>query len=252
MVHAATLARVYLLAVLPCLETLSELDPRTQAIAGAWNGDIRLSVAARGPHCTVGIRGGRVAVFDRALAGPDVALFFPHPLFLNNLFKGKHLVVALPWKGLTRVKGLLVFSRLASRMQAVLEGRAGSPQLRAGLTIGLLARSLAVAATWDPLFKQDASRLEGVAEFSIRGGPGAHVHFQGGKATAYPGHAPSADFILEFANSEVFLDVADDKVDVMARACLGDVSLKGDLHMGQVLSRGLDVVGRYLLQETHS
>ncbi|HOJ13765.1 MAG TPA: hypothetical protein PLT69_04655, partial [Deltaproteobacteria bacterium] len=66
------------------------------------------------------------------------------------------------------------------------------------------------------------------------------------------GHAPSADFILEFANSEVFLDVADDKVDVMARACLGDVSLKGDLHMGQVLSRGLDVVGRYLLQETHS
>jgi hypothetical protein len=36
-------------------------------------------------------------------------------------------------------------------------------------------------------------------------------------------------------------------VDVLAKACLGEISLQGDLHMGQILNVALDKIGEYLL-----
>lgn len=250
MVNEAVLSRIYLEAVLPCLEPLTSGDPQASRIAGQWSGSIRFSVAVSGPRCTVELGGSRAKVTPSALPGPDVALFFPHVTMLNNLFRGRGLQVALPWKGITRIKGLLTFSKLAGRMQQVLESRdAETVELRAGLMTGLMSRAIAVLAVHDPAYRDTAAHLNGVTEFRIRNGPASHVEFRGGTARASAGTSSSPDFILEFADSPLFLDVADDKVDVLARACLGDISLRGDLHMGQVVNIALDRIGEYLLQE---
>ncbi len=250
MVNEKVLSRVYLEAVLPCLEALTRRDDQASQIASRWNGSIRFSVGISGPRSTVELRNARAKVSPRALPGPDVALFFPHETLLNNLFRGKGFQIALPWKGLTRIKGLLTFSKLAERMQAVLESRDGTTlELRAELMLGLMSRAIAVLAQHDPEYATKAARLHGITEFRIMTGLASHVDFSGRAAKAYAGRASSPDFMLEFADSPLFLDVADDKADVMALACLGRISLKGDLHMGQVVNIALDKIGEYLLQE---
>jgi len=248
MVNEAVLSRVYLEAVLPCLEVLTLRDTKASGIAALWNGSIRFCVGLSGPRCTVELRGSGAAVTPAALPNPDVGLFFPHVRMLNNLFRGKELQIALPWKGITRIKGLLTFSKLAERMQAVLESTGRETlELRAELMLGLMSRAIAVLARHDPEYKAQASHLHGVTEFRIRNGPTSHVDFSGRAAKASVGPAPSPDFILEFDDSPLFLDVADDKVDVLAEACLGRISLKGDLHMGQIVNIALDKIGEYLL-----
>lgn len=248
MVDEKVLSRVYLEAVLPCLEVLTQRDAQASQIAARWNGSIRFCVGLSGPRSTVVLRNARATVTPSPLPGPDVALFFPHVRMLNNLFRGTGLQLALPWKGLTKIKGLLTFSKLAERMQAVLESTDGSTlELRAELTLGLMSRAIAVLAGHDPEYRLKAAHLHGVTEFCIRNGPASHVDFSGGAARAHLGKASSPDFILEFADSPLFLAVADDKVDVLAEACLGRISLKGDLHMGQVINTALDKIGEYLL-----
>ena len=248
MVDEKVLSRVYLEAVLPCLEVLTQRDTQASLIAAKWNGSIRFSVGISGPRSTVELRNARARVSPSPLPGPDVALFFPHETMLNNLFRGKGLQIALPWKGITRIKGLLTFSKLAERMQAVLESTdSGTLELRAELMLGLMSRAIAVLAQHDPEYKPKAAHLHGITEFKIRNGLASHVDFSRGTAKAYAGRASSPDFMLEFADSPLFLDVADDKVDVLAKACLGQISLKGDLHMGQVVNIALDKIGEYLL-----
>ncbi|MCU0577303.1 MAG: hypothetical protein MUD15_10835 [Desulfobacterota bacterium] len=248
MVNEAVLSRVYLEAVLPCLELLTLRDTRASQLAARWNGSIRFCVGLSGPRCTVELRDSRATVTPAPLPRPDVGLFFPHEIMLNNLFRGKGLQIALPWKGLTKIKGLLTFSKLAERMQEVLESKDRETlELRAELMLGLMSRAIAVLARHDPDYKVQASHLHGVTEFRIRTGSASHVDFSGGTTKASVGRASSPDFILEFADSPLFLDVADDKVDVLAKACLGEISLKGDLHMGQIVNIALDKIGEYLL-----
>lgn len=249
MSHESVLAHLYLEAVLPCLEALTEQDDTARALACRWNGRIRLSTGMRGPACTIELKGGRAQVTPSRLRRPDIALFFPGPSVLNNLFRGTGLRVALPWRGITKIRGLLAFSRLADRLQEVLDGHTAHTDLRAELTLGLMTRALAVIAGMDPGFREHAAKLRGVAEFSVSDAFAAHVDFSGPAPRAYPGRAASPDFILGFRDSPLFLAVAEDRVDVVAKACLGEITLKGDLHMGQVITVALDRIGRYLQQE---
>lgn len=247
MVDEKVLSRVYLEAVLPCLEALTERDAQASQIAAGWNGSIRFCVGLSGPRSTVELRDARARVTLSPFPGPDIALFFPHVTMLNNLFRGKGLRIALPWKGITKIRGLLTFSKLAERMQAVLESTDSQTlELRAELTLGLMARAIAVLAGHDPEYRPKANRLHGVTEFRIKNGLASHVDFSGAGARAHPGRASSPDFILEFHDSPLFLAVADDKVDVLAEACLGRISLRGDLHMGQIVNIALDKIGEYL------
>ncbi|MCK7512706.1 MAG: hypothetical protein MZV70_57525 [Desulfobacterales bacterium] len=182
------------------------------------------------------------------LPRPDVGLFFPHEIMLNNLFRGKGLQIALPWKGLTKIKGLLTFSKLAERMQEVLESKDRETlELRAELMLGLMSRAIAVLARHDPEYKVKASHLHGVTEFRIRTGSASHVDFSGGTTKAYVGRASSPDFILEFADSPCSSMWPTTRWMSWPRACLGEISLKGDLHMGQIVNIALDKIGEYLL-----
>ncbi len=247
MVDERVLSRVFLEAVLPCLDVLTQKDAQASQIARQWNGSIRFCVGLSGHRCTIALRNSRATVTPAALPKPDVGLFFPTDTMLNNLFRGKGLQIALPWKGLTRIRGLLTFSKLAGRMQEILEGRDGTGDLRAELMLGLMARAMAVLAQRDPEFSVPAAKLHGIAEFRIRGVQSAHVDFSGKAPRAILGNAQAPDFVIEFANSALFLDVSQDRVDVLAKACMGEISLLGDLHMGQTINIGLDRIGEYLL-----
>ncbi len=248
MVNESVLSHIFLEAVLPCLEVLTNKDPQASQIASRFSGSIRFISGIGGPCCTVDIRSSRAVVTPKALPRPDIALFFPSALMLNNLFRGKGLTIPLPYKGLLKMKGLMVFSKVAERMQEVLDGKdAGAVELRAELTLGLMTRAVAVLANHDPVYKPMAARLHGSAEFRIRNSYASYVDFSGTEARAFAGGAKAPDFILEFADSPLFLAVSEDKVDVLAKACLGEISLKGDLHMGQILNVALDKIGEYLL-----
>jgi hypothetical protein len=88
--------------------------------------------------------------------------------------------------------------------------------------------------------------MKGVVEIAIKNLDSAHVDFSGKEVISTGGTSPSPDFILEFSTSDVFLGVVDDTVDVMAAACLGDIVLRGNLHMGQSVNILFDKIGQYL------
>jgi hypothetical protein len=94
--------------------------------------------------------------------------------------------------------------------------------------------------------RMHALQLQGSAEIAIRDLDAVHVDFTGENASYHSGNAQDPEFILTFSSSDVFLGVTSDTIDVMAAVCLEDMSLKGNLHMGQTIDIFLDKIGRYL------
>jgi hypothetical protein len=245
MLDDMVLAKIYLAGVLPALEPLTAGNAEASLIAGQWSGTIRFAAGLGGPRSDVIFREGRIKVVPEGKGRCDIFLFFPTLAMANALFAGKGFSLPLPLKGLTRIKGLMVFSRLAKHMEQVLDGRAGPENLRSRMTLGIMGRSMAVIAANDPEMAPLAKKLHGIAEFRIREGQAVHVDFSGStRFVAGPSGAP--DFLLEFASDGLFLKVAEDKVDVLAEACLLNIALKGDLHMGQIVNTLLDRIALYL------
>lgn len=245
MLDDKVLARIYLGGVLPALESLTGGNAEASLIAGQWNGIIRFVAGPGGPWSDVVFREGRIKVVPEGKSRCDIFLFFPTVRMANALFAGKGFSLPLPLKGLTRIRGLMVFSRLAKHMENVLDGKTGPESLRAKMTLGIMGRSMAIIAANDPEAAPLAKHLHGIAEFRIREGQAVHVDFHGiPHFVAGPSGAP--DFLLEFASDGLLLKVAEDKVDVLAEACLLNIALKGDLHMGQIVNSLLDRIALYL------
>ena len=152
----------------------------------------------------------------------------------------------MPLKGLTKAKGLIVFMKLAKRMEAVLKGENPPKALKAKLLVNTLGRTIAVIAAYEPESMAAARSIRGVTELRIKNGPAVNITFAGESVTARGGNAPDPDLIMEFGTQDLFLDLAEDKVDVFAAICLEDMLLQGDLHMGDVVNTFLDKVSVYL------
>ncbi|MCK7512629.1 MAG: hypothetical protein MZV70_57050 [Desulfobacterales bacterium] len=182
---------------------------------------------------------------------PDIGLFFPERPHAQQPLQGQraHHPPALqgPFQD-ERAPGVLEASpsgcrrSLTGKMQSAVELRA-ELMTRAHVQGHCCAREPrpGIQSAW-------LRQLHGAAEFRIKNGFASHVDFSGTDRQAHPPAGPSSpDFILEFADSPLFLAVSEDKVDVLAKACLGEISLRGDLHMGQILNIALDKIGEYLL-----
>ncbi len=240
------LARIHLNAVLSNLEILAREDAEASSIAGTWNGGILLAVGLQGPKVTLEMREGAVRVTPGRTGNPGIVLFFPAARMLNNLFTGAGRGFPVPVKGLFRIKGLKAVAGLAKRMEAVLKGADAPRKLKARLLLNTVGRTVAVLAAWEPESRKAASGLRGVAELRIKDSEAVHILFAGQSAAAASGRAPDPDLIMEFSSEDVFLDLAQDKMDVLAAICLEDIRIQGDLHMGDVVNRLLDRVGVYL------
>jgi hypothetical protein len=246
MLDQKVLSRIYLDGVLPAMEVLTAEDPTASSLAGQWNGRIRFAVGFTGPRCDVLFENARVKVEPGAKRPCDIYLFFPNTAMVNALFSSKGISIPIPLKGFTRLRGMLIFSRLANHMEKVLGGNKANENLRAQLTLGILARSMAIIAGSDPEMRPLTKKLHGKAEFRIRDGHAVHVDFTGHEPRSILEPSGSPDFLLEFATDDLFLRVSEDKVDVLAEACLLNIGLKGDLHMGQTINVLLDRISLYL------
>lgn len=246
MIYEQVLAKVYLGAVLPVLEVLSEEDPAASSHAGQWTGRIRFRVGFTGPRCDVVFKDSRVKIEPGARGRPDILLFFPTAAMLNALFSGRGPGIPIPLKGFTRLKGLLVFSRLAKHMETVLNTGAAPGKLRARLTLDILARAMAIISRDDPGMRPLAKKIHGTAQFRIKDGHAVYVDFTRDEPEGVTGAHPSPDLLLQFATDDLFLKVSQDKVDVMAQACLLNIVFQGDLHLGQVVNIFLDRLSEYL------
>ncbi len=247
MLDQVVLARLHLEAVLPNLEIMATDDELSRPIAGKWNGSILFKAGLQGPSSTLTFSNSKVTLKPGRPLRPDVTLFFPTEKLMNNMFTGSGVGFPLVLKGFTKLKGLITFMKLAKRMEKVMKGPNPPMSLKAKLTINTIPRGLAILLNYDKAMEEQRSHMpEGVAEFRIKDGFAAHVVYKNGHAHADAGHAKDPDFIMEFSSDKTALDVADDKVDVMASICLGDISMKGNLHMGDVLNGYLDRLSLYL------
>jgi len=240
------LARIHLDAILSNFEILAQEDPVADAIARGWNGSILFMVGISGPRATLEIVTTRVKIMQGKVGEPDIILFFPTAKLLNNMFTGTGVGFPVPLKGLLKAKGLIVFMKLAKRMEAVLKGDNPPKELKSRLLVNTIGRTIATIAQYEPESKAAAQSIRGVTELRIRNGAAVNITFTGDSVTARSGNAPDPDLIMEFGTQDLFLDLAEDKVDVFAAICLEDMLLQGDLHMGDVVNTFLDKVGVYL------
>ncbi|MGC9325651.1 MAG: SCP2 sterol-binding domain-containing protein [Desulfomonilia bacterium] len=240
-----TRARMYLGAVLPALEILSHHDPAASSLAAQWNGSILFRIGLQGPRTTLTFHQGTVEVFPSQMPGADIILFFPTYAMLTRLFTGKPSIPVL-CKGLSKFRGLRMFTRLARHLEQSLAGHGSDVVTRSIMMLTIVARAIAILAEHEGESRQLSTHLSGVAEFRITNTAAINIDFCAGKPIVRTGHASLPDFLLEFTSPELFLEVAEDRVDVMAQACLERIHLKGDLHMGQTISVFLDKVSHYL------
>lgn len=240
------LARIHLDAILSNFEILAKDDKNSATIAAGWNGSILFIAGPGGPKTTLDIRNAGITVSSGKVGNPDIVLFFPTKKLLNNMFTGTGVGFPVPLKGILKAKGLMVFMKLAKRMEEILKGANPPKALKTKLLLNTIGKTIAAIANHDPESQAAAKTIKGVTEMSIRNGYAVNITFTGTTAFARTGKAPDPDLIMEFATEDLFLDLADDKVDVYAAICMEDMALKGDLHMGDVVNTFLDKVGVYL------
>ena len=246
MVDEKVLARVYLHAVLPCLEIITSNNHAAQKIAGRFNGTIVLMVGFSGPRATLIFKDSVLTFVPWKIPRPDITLFFLNEKMVNRVFSGHAPGFVLPIKGITKINGFLTLIRLLKLMEDILQKDGGNNELKVCSMLHIMARAMAVVAVHEKESRTHAQHLQGSAEMAIRDLDAVHVDFTGETASFHPGNAQDPEFILTFSSSEVFLGVTSDTIDVMAAVCLEDMTLKGNLHMGQTIDIFLDKIGRYL------
>ncbi len=244
MLNESVLARINLDAVLSNLEIMAQEDPQTKELAKKWNGTITFKVGLNGPVTTLEIKGGNIRVFSGSASG--IVLFFPCNCLLNNMFSGEGVGFPIPVKGFTKMAGLLNFIKLAERMEEILKGDNPPVELKAKLLLNTVAKTMAIIANYDPSMAAEAAALHGVAQLSVRDGYAVNVTFTGSNAIAANSAAKDFDLLMEFKDSQFFIDLADDKVDTFAAMCLRDLVTEGDLHMADIVNVFLDKIGTYL------
>ncbi len=243
------LAHVFLDAVFTNFEILAQDDPESAALIAGKNVNILFIAGIGGPKATISICDSAIKVTPGKAGDPDIIMFFPFKKWMNNMLSKKGfgipIPLILPWK-LHKASGLLTFIKLGDRLDKILQGPNPPKKLKAKLLLNTIAKTIAAICNHEPESKESANTLHGVAELSIENGPAANILFTGGTTTGRNGRAEEADLIMGFKNEDIFLNLADDKVDVFAAICLGDMILEGDLHMGDVVNTYLDKVGTYL------
>jgi putative sterol carrier protein len=246
MLDNKVLARIFLHAVLPCLEIITRADNKAQSIAGNFTGSISFITGFSGPRATLTFDDACLTFLPWKINKPDIVLFFANEKILNKAFSGAGVAFPLPVKGITRIRGILALMKLLKYMEDILQKREGNKDLKARSTLQIMARAMEIMANHERESQELAQHMKGVVEIAIKNLDCTQINFSGKKVISTGGISTSPDFILEFSTSDVFLGVVDDTVDVMAAACLGEIALKGNLHMGQNVNILFDKIGQYL------
>jgi len=243
------LAHVFLDAVFTNFEILAQDDPEAAALIAGKNFSIMFAAGIGGPKATITVSNSQIKVTPGKVGNPDITMFFPIKKWMTNMLSKKGFGIPIPiiapWK-LHKAAGLITFMKLGDRLDKILQGPNPPKKLKAKLLLNTIAKTIAAICNNEPESMASASTLNGVAELSIINGYAVNILFTGSSVIGRNGKPEDADLIMGFVNEDIFLNLADDKVDIMAAICLGDMILSGDLHMGDIVNTYLDKVGVYL------
>ncbi len=245
--NPAVLSRLYLDAVLPCLEDLAAQDPNARAIMGNTRASIALSILG-GPKAVVSFDRGRIACSATSNDMPSLNLLFYTQGHLNAFFAGAKWALPLPIWGGWRIDLMIRFAKLAARLEAVLNGHAevlATPEgRRLYARLSLIAAGLGLA----PLAQGDAEAIRtlrtlppGLAAFRIEGEPNSTVWFDYGAnqhASGWSTPPRRPDVSIVFGSLGLAYAAMRDEADTMAAIGAGEMTIEGLIP----LADGLNVV----------
>lgn len=257
--NAAVRANLYLSAVLPCLTDLTEQDPTSRDLLGDSQAAIVLRVCG-GPAVSVYLSRGRAVWANGPAHAPSVILLFLSDRHLNAFFSGKKWAVPVLLWGGWRLAALARFSKLAARLEAVLNGDSHILAIPEGrrlhTRLSLIAAGLGLRALAQG---DDAARRAlravpcGLAAFTIEGEERATVWFDHGSAddAAGWGEPPRRpDVRIAFANIDVAYGALRDEIDSMAAVGGGQIKVEGLVPLADGLNFVMERLRSYLQPPT--
>jgi len=251
--NPSVLSRLYLGAVLPCLTDLAEHDERARDILGTSQGAIEFRVL-QGPSATLRLAGGRVACEEGRGRYPSVILLFFGDDHLNAFFSGKKWAVPLPVWGGWRVNLLARFSKLAHRLEAVLDGAPDVIDSAAGRRLHARLSLVVAGLALRPLAEGDAAAREvlralppGLASFTIGGEAHATIWFEHGSNRVGWSEPPRLpDVRIVFEDARTAYAALREEIDTMAAVGSGKIRVDGLVPLADGLNVVMERLRAYL------
>ncbi len=249
------MSRLYLGAVLPCLTALAAHDPPAREIIG----DVRASIVMRilnGPAATIHFRGGELAWQDGPARGGSVVLLFLGNRHLNAFFSGNKWAAPLPLWGGWRLNLLTRFSRVAARLEAVMDGYpevladAAGRRLHARLSLiaaGLGLHALASGDRWARAALRQVPH--GLASFTIEGEHNATVWFDHGSVDCAAGWGEPPrrpDVSILFVDANTAYGALREEIDTLAAVGALRIKVEGLVPLADGLNFVMERLGVYL------
>ena len=249
------MSRLYLHAVMPCLEALAANDPAARDIIGSTAAAIVFRISG-GPAITIRLGNG-TATCERGVAtDAAVVLLFFGDRHLNAFFTGNAWAVPLPTWGGWRVALLALLTRLTDRLKVIMDGQPqvlATPEGRAlHARLSLIAAGLGLA----PLAMGDgparaalAHTPYGLASFTIGGAQDATVWFDHRAAACESGWGQPPrrpDVEISFVDSGVAYGALREEIDTIAAIGTGQIKVTGLVPLADGLNLAMERIGDYL------
>ncbi len=251
----AVLSRLYLGAVLPCLTDLAEQDGAIADILGPLRASIVFLIIG-GPAATIRLQRSQITWENGCGRSPSVILLFLSDRHLNAFFSGKKWAAPLPVWGGWRVGLLARFSKLAERLEAVLNG---APQVldstsgrRLHARLSLITAGLALHALAEgdaPARNILRSLPPGLASFTIAGEPRATVWFDHGSAGNQVGWGDPPrrpDVCIVFADIATAYGALRQEIDTLSAVGSGLIRVEGLVPLADGLNFAMERLRDYL------
>ena len=249
----AVLSRLYLGAVLPCLSDLADQDASVRDILGEARGSIVFMILG-GPSATLRLERGAVTWQAGVGRAPTVILAFLGDRHLNAFFSGTKWAQPLPLWGGWRVGLLMRFSKLARRLEQVLDGAPEVLDSAAGRRLHARLLLMVAGLALRPLAEGDAPTRalmrtlpQGLASFTIAGEPRATVWFEHGSNQVGWSEPPRRPEVCV-----VFSDVATayaamrEEIDTLAAVGAGRIRVDGLVPLADGLNAAMERLRVYL------
>jgi len=251
----AVLSRLYLSAVLPCLTDLAEQDGAVVDDLGQLRASIVFLILG-GPAATIRLQSGHIAWENGCGRNPSVILLFLGDRHLNAFFSGKKWAAPLPVWGCWRVGLLARFSKLAQRLEAVLDGApqvlnsAAGRRLHARLSLITAGLALHALAEGDATARTILCSLPpGLASFTIAGEPRCTVWFDHGSADNQVGWGDPPrrpDVCIVFADIATAYGALRQEIDTLAAVGSGQIRVEGLVPLADGLNVAMERLRVYL------
>lgn len=253
-VKELVLARIYLRAIIPLLEDISEFDSETQQIIKGWSKPIQFQLAGEDAAVTLSFRQGKVFALRDKINKSRITLTFSNAETLNAIFQGRSKKSPRPnLTGLLHLKKLLQVDPLLKRIEyymkpdeKLLEDHNSLEQC-VRLTLYAMAFGVKEIGEHDPEMKPLAEHLpDGLVEIRVIDGPAVHITVKNGVFTPARGRAEKPSAYLEIADMETAWNMVQGTLDQYAAIGSGKIKIRGLIPLIDGINPILDRLSIYM------